>query len=286
PRAYHKFSAGLDASGKPLYWEHHVVCQSFMKGTPFEAFIVKDGVDGTAVEGAADQPYQVPNIHVAWNMAPSGVPTLWWRSVGSSHNGFAVESFIDELAKAAGKDPFEYRRMLLDKSPRHKKTLELVAEKAGWKNPAPPGRAKGIAVHESFGSVVAQVAEVSITANNTLKVHKVVCAIDCGQTVNPDTIKAQMEGCIVFGLTAALYGEITFENGKVKQHNFHNYRMLRMNEMPVVEVHIADSKEPMGGVGEPGVPPVAPAIMNALFALTGKRVRSLPLRTEDLKKKV
>ena len=161
-----------------------------------------------------------------------------------------------------------------------------MAEKAGWKTPAAPGRGKGIAIHESFGSVVAHVAEVSITKNKTLKVHKVVCAIDCGQVVNPDTIKAQMEGCIVFGLTAALYGEITFDNGRVKQSNFHDYRMVRMNEMPLVEVHILDSQEKMGGVGEPGVPPVAPAVMNALFTLTGKRVRSLPLRPEDLKKKV
>jgi len=218
-------------------------------------------------------------------MAPNGVPTLWWRSVGSSHTAFAVEGFIDELAKAAGKDPFEFRRILLEKSPRHKKLLEFVAEKAGWKKPLAPGRGKGIAIHESFGSVVAQVAEVSITNNKTLKVHRIVCAIDCGQVINPDTVKAQMEGCIAFGLTAALYGEITFDRGRVQQGNFHNYRMLRMNEMPKVEVHIMESTEPMGGVGEPGVPPVAPAVMNALYTLTGRRVRSLPLRPDDLKKK-
>ena len=284
PRAHHAFSAGLDAAGKPLFWENSIVCQSFMKGTPFESFMIKDGVDGTAVEGASELFYEVPNLRVAWNMAPGGVPTLWWRSVGSSHTGFAVESFIDELAKAAGKDSYEYRHMLMEKFPRHRRVLETVAEKAGWKKPILPGRGRGIAIHESFGSVVAHVAEVSVTANHTLKVHKVTCAIDCGQTVNPDTIKAQMEGCIVFGITAALYGEITFENGKVKQRNFNDYRMLRMNEMPVVDVHILDSKEKMGGVGEPGVPPVAPAIMNALYTLTGKRVRSLPLRPDDLKK--
>jgi len=285
PRAYHTISAGLDASGKPLFWKHNIVCQSFIMGTPMEAMIVKDGIDGTAVEGAAEIPYDVSNHQVEWNMAPNGVPTLWWRSVGSSHNAFVVEGFIDELAKAAGKDPFEYRRMLMDKSPRQKKVLEYVVAKAGWKNPLPAGRGKGIAVHESFGSVVAMVAEVSITKNN-LKVHKVTVAIDCGQVVNPDTIKAQMEGCVVFGLTAALYGEISFENGRVKQRNFHDYKMVRMNEMPVVEVHIMDSKEKMGGVGEPGVPPVAPAVMNALFTLTEKRVRSLPLQPDDLKKKV
>lgn len=285
PRAYHTISAGLDASGKPLYWKHNIVCQSFGVGTSMEGMLLQNGVDGTAVEGAREIPYEVPNRTVEWNMAPNGVPTLWWRSVGSSHTAFVVEGFIDELAKAAGKDPFEYRRMLMEKSPRQKKVLEYVAEKAGWKNPLPAGRGKGIAVHESFGSVVAMVAEVSIT-KNTLKVHKVTVAIDCGQVVNPDTIKAQMEGCVVFGLTAALYGEISFENGRVKQRNFHDYKMVRMNEMPVVEVHIMDSKEKMGGVGEPGVPPVAPAVMNALFTLTGKRVRTLPLQPDDLKKKV
>lgn len=284
PRAYHKFSAGIDTDGKPTFWKHNIVCQSFAVGTPLEPMMVQNGVDGTAVEGAAVIPYHVPNVHVAWNMAPGGVPTLWWRSVGSSHNAFVVESFIDELAKAAGKDPFEYRRALMDKHPRQKKVLEFVAEKAGWKKPLAPGIGRGIAVHESFESVVAQVAEVSITPQKTLKVHRVVCVIDCGQTVNPDTIKAQMEGCIVFGLTAALYGEITFESGKVKQSNFYDYKMLRMNEMPKVEVYIMDSKEKMGGVGEPGVPPVAPAVMNALFTLTGKRVRTLPLRPDDLKK--
>lgn len=286
PRAYHTISAGLDAAGKPLYWDQHIVCQSFAVGTPLEAMMVQNGVDGTAVEGANELPYHVPNRELAWNMAPNGVPTLWWRSVGSSHTAFAVECFIDELAKAAGKDPFEYRRMLMDKHPRQKKVLEYVAQKAGWKNPLPAGRGKGIAVHESFGSVVGMVAEVSITKSNNLKVHRVVCAIDCGQVVNPDTIRAQMEGCVVFGLTAALYGEISFENGKVKQRNFHDYRMVRMNEMPVVEVHIMDSKEKMGGVGEPGVPPVAPAVVNALFTLTGKRVRKLPLQPDDLKRKV
>ena len=285
PRAYHTISAGLDAAGKPLYWKHNIVCQSFAVGTPLEAMMVQNGVDGTAVEGASEIPYHVPNKQVEWNMAPNGVPTLWWRSVGSSHTAFVVEGFIDELAKAAGKDPFEYRRMLMDKHPRQKKVLEYVATKAGWKNPLPAGRGKGIAVHESFGSVVAMVAEVSIAKNN-LKVHKVTVAVDCGQVVNPDTIKAQMEGCVVFGLTAALYGEISFENGRVKQRNFHDYKMLRMNEMPVVDVHIMDSKEKMGGVGEPGVPPVAPAVMNALFTLTGKRVRNLPLQPDDLKKKV
>ena len=285
PRAYHKISAGLDASGKPLFWQQNIVCQSLVMGTPFEALLVQNGVDGLAVEGAYHL-YEVPNLQLAWNRAPEGVPTLWWRSVGNSHNAFVIESFMDELARAAGKDPFEYRSMLLGKHPRQKRLLEYVAEKADWKTPVAPGRGRGIAIHESYGSVVAYVAEVSITKEKTLKVNKVVCAIDCGQVVNPDTVKAQMEGGVVFGLTAALYGEITFEKGRVKQRNFHDYRMLRMNEMPEVEVHILDSKEKMGGVGEAGVPPVAPAVMNALYALTGKRVRSLPLRPDDLKMKV
>jgi isoquinoline 1-oxidoreductase beta subunit len=285
PKAHHKISVGLDAAGMPIFWKHNIVCQSFAVGTPLEAMMVKDGVDGTAVEGAADLPYHIPNLQVEWNMAPGGIPTLWWRSVGSSHTAFAVEGMIDEMAKAAGKDPYQYRRKLLEKHPRFLKVLDTVAQKAGWSKPIAAGRGRGIAIHESFGSVVAHVAEVSITKNKTLQVHKVVCAIDCGQTVNPDTIKAQMEGCIVFGLTAALYGEITFEKGKVMQHNFNNYRMVRMQEMPLVEVHILDSKEKMGGVGEPGVPPVAPAVINALFAITGKRVRSLPLRPGDLIKK-
>jgi isoquinoline 1-oxidoreductase subunit beta len=286
PKALHKMSVGLDAEGKPVYWKHNVVCQSFVIGTPMAPMLIQKGIDGLAVEGVANLPYHVPNMHVAWNMAPGGIPTLWWRSVGSSHSAFAVEGMIDELAKAAGKDPYQYRRMLLEKHPRFLKVLDTVADKAGWTKPLSPGRGRGIAIHESFGSIVAQVAEVSITPAKKLKVHKVVCAIDCGQIVNPDTIKAQMEGGIVYGLSAALYGEITFEKGKVKQSNFGDYQVLRMSEVPQVEVHILDSNEKMGGVGEPGVPPAAPAVINALFSLTGKRVRSLPLRRDDLNKKV
>jgi len=286
PAARHEVSGGIDAAGKPLFWEQQIVCQSFIVGTPFEAMMIKDGVDATAVEGSADLAYPIPNMKVNWNMAPSGVPTLWWRSVGHTHNAFVTETFIDELAKAAGKDPYQYRRALLDKHPRHKGVLEMAAQKAGWGKPLPAGRARGIAVHESFGSFVAYVAEVSVSKKGTVKVHKVVGAIDCGPIVNPDTIKAQIEGGIVYGLTAALYGEITFEKGRVKQGNFNDYRMLRMNEMPKVEVYIIKSTEKMGGVGEPGVPAIAPAVANALFVLTGKRIHKLPFRPEDLKKEV
>jgi isoquinoline 1-oxidoreductase beta subunit len=283
PAAHHAIRAGLAPDGTPLAWHHRIVCQSFIMGTQFEAAIVKQGVDDTAVEGAADLPYDVPNVSVEWQQAPGGVPVLWWRSVGHSHNAFVVESFLDELAHAAGKDPYEYRRLLLAKHPRHTKVLDCVAQNAGWGKPLPEGRGRGLAVHESFGSFVAQVAEVSVSTEGKVIVHRVVCAIDCGPVVNPDGVRAQMEGGIVFGLTAALYGEITFERGRVKQRNFHDYPMLRINEMPAVEVHIVPSKDRMGGVGETGVPPIAPAVANAVFALTGKRLRRLPIRADDLK---
>ena len=284
PTAHHTVAGGLDASGNIVAWQHRIVCQSFMAGTPFEAFAVKDGVDSTAVEGVSDLPYDIPNILADWQKAPSGVPTLWWRSVGHSHTAFVVESFLDELAHAGRKDPLELRRALLAKHPRHRAALELAAEKAGWGKPLPEGQGRGLAVHESFGSFVAQVAEVTVSEYGDVRVNRVVCAIDCGPTVNPDTIRAQMEGGIVFGLTAALYGEITFRDGQVQQGNFHDYPVLRMNEMPKVEVYIVASTDKMGGVGEPGVPPIAPAVTNAIFAATGKRIRSLPIRPSEAKK--
>jgi isoquinoline 1-oxidoreductase subunit beta len=283
PTAYHSISAALGADGKPVAWQHRIVSQSFIAGTPFESFIFKNGVDDTAVEGAAELQYEVPNLQVEWIQVKGGVPTLWWRSVGHSHTAFVIESFLDELAHAAGKDPLEYRRSLLGKNTRHLAALNLAAEKAGWGKVLPKGVSRGIAVHDAFGSYIAQVAEVSVSKKGEVKVHRVVCAIDCGPTVNPETVRAQMEGAVVFGLTAALYGEITFEKGHVKQRNFHDYPMLRMNEMPVVEVHIVPSNDKMGGVGEPGVPPVAPAVCNAIFAATGKRIRRLPIRAEELR---
>jgi isoquinoline 1-oxidoreductase beta subunit len=283
PRAYHTVRAGLDGDGKIAAWEQHLVLQSFLVGTPFEA-LIKDGIDETAVEGAKDIPYAIPNLRVDWHPAPQGVPCLWWRSVGHTHTAFVVETMIDELAHAAGKDPVEFRRALLDGHPRFKRVLEFCAEKAGWGKEVPAGRGRGIAVHESFGSYVAHVAEVSVADSGKVRVHRVVAAIDCGPVVNPDTVAAQLEGATAFALSAALYGEISFEHGRVKQRNFHDYPMLRMNEMPAVETHVVPSTEKMGGVGEPGVPTVAPAVVNAIFAVTGKRLRRLPIQTAELKR--
>jgi isoquinoline 1-oxidoreductase beta subunit len=283
PIWYDRIAAGLDDLGNLIAWEHTIVGQSIMVGTPFEQMIEK-GVDPASVEGAKEIPYEIPNILVDLHSPKIGVPVQWWRSVGHSHTAFVVESFMDEAAHAAGKDPYEFRRKLLAKHPRHYGVLKLAAEKSGWGKPLPKGRGRGIALHESFGSFVAQVAEVSVSAEGKVHVHRVVCAIDCGKIVNPDTIKAQMESGIVFGLSAALYGQITFKNGRVEQSNFHDYPLLRLNEMPLVEVHIVESREKSGGVGEPGVPPIAPAVCNAIFAVAGKRIRSLPIRSEDLKK--
>lgn len=283
PLWYDRVAACLDEKGLPLAWHHRIVGQSIVAGTPFESGMVKDGIDDTSVEGAANTPYAIPNLQVELHSPKNAVPVLWWRSVGHSHTAFVMESFLDELAHAAVQDPYQYRRQLLTKHPRTLKVLETAASKAGWGRPLPKGQGRGIAVHESFGSFVAQVAEVSLDARGALKVHRVVCAIDCGRIVNPDTIKAQMESGITFGLSAALYGAITLKNGRVEQGNFHDYPLVSMEAMPEVEVYIIESIEPPGGVGEPGVPPIAPAVANALFDATGARVRSLPMTPEKIK---
>jgi isoquinoline 1-oxidoreductase beta subunit len=284
PMWYDRISAGLDGKGIPVAWQHTIVGQSIIKGTLFEQGFIKDGIDATSVEGASDIPYQIPNIYVDLHSPDVDVPVLWWRSVGHSHTAFVVESFVDELAHAAGRDPYEFRMALLDKHPRHKAVLELAARKAGWGTPVPQGHARGLAVHHSFGSYVAQVAEVSVGKEGEVRVHNVVCAIDCGRTVNPATIAAQMESGIVFGLSAALFGAITLKDGRVEQSNFHDYPLVRMKDMPKVEVHIIPSTEGPQGVGEPGVPPVAPAVANAVFNAAGVRMRSLPMTPEAVLK--
>ncbi len=284
PFWHDRIAAGLDAKGNPLAWRHTIVGQSILVGSPFEgAMIDEHGVDGTSVEGAADIPYEIPNILIDLHSPKIGVPVQWWRSVGHSHTAFVVESFIDELAHASGKDPFEFRRRLLAKHSRHRAVLELAAQKADWMRPLEKGMGRGIAVHESFGSFVAQVAEVSVNPTGMVRVRKVVCAVDCGKVVNPEIVTTQMESGIVFGLSAVLHGAITFKDGRVEQNNFNDYPILRMYEMPKVEVHIVQSHEPLGGVGEPGVPPIAPAVGNAIFSATGKRIRRLPIRAEELR---
>lgn len=279
-----KATVGLDGNGLPVAWRHVLVGQSIMSGTFMEAMMVKDGIDATSVEGVSDSPYVrgTPAHRVGLHSPRTGIPVLWWRSVGHSYNGFVMESLVDELAHAAGQDPLAYRRLLLKDHPRHLGALNLAAEKFGWGTPAAQGRGHGIAVHESFGSFVAQVAEVSVDAG-AIRVHRVVCAIDCGPAVNPGAIAAQMESGIAFGLAAALYSRLTLKNGSVQESNYHDYRVLRLPEMPRVEVHIVPSTAKMGGVGEPGTPPIAPAVANAVFALTGKRLRELPLQLGDAK---
>ncbi len=283
PYWFHRLSGAVDEHGNVSAWKQTIVGQSFMVGTPFEQFMVKNGVDATSVEGAADMPYTIPNLYVDLHSPKLEVPTLWWRSVGHSHTAFVVESFLDELAHAGGKDPYEMRRALLAKSPRHLRVLELVAEKAGWGGPVPAGRGRGIAVHDSFGSYTAYVAEASVSKQGEVTVHRMVCAVDCGPVVNPNTIEAQIQGAVVFGLTAALRGEITLAGGRVQQGNFNDYPMLRIYECPEIEVHIVPSTDKQGGIGEPGVPCAAPAVANAIFAATGKRIRRLPIRAQDLR---
>jgi isoquinoline 1-oxidoreductase subunit beta len=284
PIYLHRVRAALDAKGTPVAWQQRIVGQSIIAGSPFEPMLVKDGVDITSVEGASTLPYAIPNLNVDLHTtnADVKVPVQWWRSVGSTHTAYATELFIDELAQAAGKDPVAYRMALLKKHPRHAGVLKLAADKAGWNKPLAPAadgatRGRGVAVHESFNSFVAEVVEVTVQKDGSFKVDRVVCAVDCGVVVNPDVVRAQMEGGIGYALAAALTGSITLKDGVVEQSNFNDYPVLRINEMPKVEVHIVKSAAAPTGVGEPGVPPLAPALASALRAATGKVIHTLPI---------
>jgi isoquinoline 1-oxidoreductase beta subunit len=278
PLYHHVLKAGIDAKGEIIAWQHRIVGQSIIAGTPFEQFMVKDGIDATSVEGAANLPYAIPNMSVELHTTKVGVPVLWWRSVGSTHTAFATEVFLDEIAAATKQDPLSLRRKLLAKHPRHLGVLNLAAEKAGWGKPLPAGRMRGIAVHESFSSYVAEVAEVSLRPDGSWKVDKVTAAVDCGTPINPNIIRAQVESGIGYGLSATIKPGITLaKGGEVEQSNFHDYDVLRIHEMPKVEVHIVPSKEKPTGIGEPGTPPVAPAVANALMSGTKMVFRALPL---------
>jgi isoquinoline 1-oxidoreductase beta subunit len=276
PAAVARFTAGLDKDGQPVSFFARVAAPALMVAAGFVKELPK-GIDDPAVEGISDCPYAFPNLRVEYVRTEPGIPVWFWRSVGHSQNAFFLEAFIDEVAAAAGKDPVEFRRSLLGKQPRLRGVLELAAQKAGWGSSLPAGVHRGVAIASSFGSFVAQVAEVSVDANGKPRVQRVVAAVDCGVTVNPEVIKRQVEGAIAYGLSAALFEKITIRNGRIEQTNFDSYPMLRMTEMPKVEVHIVPSTEAPGGIGEPGLPAASPAVVNALFAATGRRVRTLPV---------
>ncbi len=281
PMYLHRVRAGLDAAGNVTGWEHRVVGQSIIAGTAFEAAIVKNGIDETSVEGLTDATYAFGAMQVELHTTKVGVPVLWWRSVGHTHTAYAMETMVDQLAAAAGRDPLDFRLALLKDDPRKTAVLKLVAEKAGWTTPPAAGRFRGIAVQKSFGTYVAEVAEITY-ANGQVKVERVVCAVDCGVAVNPDNIRGQMEGGIGYGLGAVLKGAITLTGGAVDQANFDGYDPLRMSEMPTeIEVHILPSTDRPTGVGEPGVPPIGPAIANAIFKATGRHPRRLPFTNGD-----
>jgi len=282
PYWFDRLSAGLDEQGRPVVWKNRFAGSSVIARWLPPGF--KDGLDPDSTEGAIDLVYDLPNFRVEYvRLEPPGIPTAFWRSVGPSHNVFVTESFIDEMAAAAKQDAVAYRRALLDKSPRAKAVLDLAAEKAGWGQALPKGSGRGVSLQFVFGSYLAQVAEVEVSKEGTVRVRRVVCAVDCGTVVNPDTVQAQIQSGIIFGATAALYGEITLKNGRVEQTNFDTYQMLRMNQAPAIEVHIVKSAEPPGGLGESGTSAIVPAIANAIFAATGKRLRKMPVDASVLK---
>jgi len=287
PLFYHQLEAALDRNNKLIGWRHRLVGQSIAMGSPMEQMLVKDGIDRVSVEGADNLPYAIPNMTVDLHTPKDiGVPVLWWRSVGSTHTAFSTETFIDEVATTMGKDPVWLRLELLAEEPRHADVLKLAAEKADWSKPLKQEsgvrRGRGVAVHKSFNTYVAEVAEVTVNKDGSVKVDRIVAAVDCGTAVNPDVIRAQVEGAIGFALSAALHGEITLKEGRVEQSNFDGYPPIRINEMPVVEVHIVPSTAAPTGIGEPGVPPLAPAVANAIAAATGKRLRRMPFNTKEL----
>jgi isoquinoline 1-oxidoreductase beta subunit len=282
PYWFDRIAAGLDKDGKPVVWTNRFAGSSVIARWLPPAF--KDGLDPDTTEGAIDLVYSLPNFHVEYvRIEPPGIPTAFWRSVGPSHNVFVTESFIDELAAAAKQDPVAYRRALLDRNPRAKAVLDLAAEKSGWGQPLPKGRGRGIALQFAFGSYLAQVAEVEVATDGTVRVHRVIAAMDCGAVVNPNTVQAQIQSAVNFGLTAALYGEITLKGGRVEQTNFDTYQILRMNEAPTIEVHVVQSSEAPGGMGEAGTSGIVPAVANAVFAATGKRLRKMPIDASALK---
>jgi isoquinoline 1-oxidoreductase subunit beta len=282
PYWFDRISAGLDSNGRPVAWRNRFAGSSILARWAPPAF--NNGLDPDSTEGAINLVYDFPNFHVEYvRVEPPGVPTAFWRSVGPSHNVFVTESFMDELAAAAKQDPVAYRLALLDKSPRAKAVLALAADKAGWGQKLPERAGRGVSLQHVFATYLAQAAEVEVAKDGTVRVRRVVCAVDCGTVVNPDTVRAQIQSAVMFGITAALHGEITLKGGRVEQSNFDTYEMVRMNEAPDVEVFIVPSSEPPGGMGEAGTSAIVPAVANAIFAATGKRLRKMPVDPNVLK---
>ncbi len=282
PMSAHKVKVGLDENGNVTGWSHRMAAKSIIKGTPFEPMLMKDGVDHNMTEGAHDTTYAFPAMEMDQHFAETAVPVLWWRSVGHTHSAYVMETMIDRLAREAGKDPVAYRLEMMKDDPRKANVLKLAADKAGWDKPAAEGRYRGVAVHKSFSSFVAEVAEISLNEDGTIKVEKVTCAVDCGIPVNPDNIKAQIEGGIGYGLGAVLRNEVTMTDGVVDQQNFDTYEPLRISDMPEIDVHIVPSTEAPTGIGEPGTPPIGPAVANAIAAAKGEWATTLPLSRHGL----